>query len=687
MAMNKEMTALLTAWEGPFGGVPPWDKIVPSALVDAMRNAIEQAESEIELIANESEVPDFENTIVALELAGQTLDRLTSIFWVHAANLNLDPMPEIQKQVMPMLAAHRDRVSLNGDLFGRVQHVCEGEEMEHWSKSQRRLVKKHFRELIRSGAKLSSEAKSQLTVINQRLAVLYADFSQHVLNDEQDVTWIENEAELKGIPSKLIKAMKQAADELGSEQPWAVLNTRSMADPILTFADCRALRENVWNKFCSRGDQGNENDNNRIVAEIVRLRADRAALLGYASHAAWAMEQSMAKSPSTAMDLMMGIWPKAVARVHQEVADMQALADELGHGIEIEAWDYRYYAEKVRQAKYDLDFNEITKYLQLDKLVEAMFWCSQKLFGLTFRRTDSIPTFHPEVAVWEVKDASDRPLGVFYLDAYAREGKRSGAWMTSYRRQYCIDEPVLPLISNNSNFIKESSSAPTLISWDDAETLFHEFGHALHGLLSNVQYPSQSGTSVARDYVEFPSQIFEHWLSAPEVLSKFCVHHETGDPIPQVLVTKIRRAATFNQGFSTVEFLASAILDMKLHMVSEIQGDLDPRCFERDTLAELGMPKEVVMRHRLPHFLHLFSDYSYAAGYYSYLWADVLTADAAEAFEACGSFFDQETARRLHEHVLSVGDSIDPEESYRAFRGRDVETDALLRKRGFPVER
>ena len=679
---------LLRPWTGPLGGAPSWTDYKPEDFLPAFKAGIQASEDEFAEIGSVSTTPNFDNTLVAMEKAGQLLERLTSVFWVHAHNLNVGPIPELQKQVMPLLAAHRDRVMQNQELFGRVAHVYNSEELSELSEAQRRLVKDKYLEFIRYGAKLSTEEKVQLTEINQALAKLYADFSQHVLDDEQThVTWIEDITDLGGLPENLIEALRSAAKErtASNKEPdhrFAVLNTRSMVDPFLTYADNRTLRKEVWSKFYARGDNGDENDNNAIIRQMIQLRHQRAKLLGYSSHAHWALEESMAETPEAAMDLMMSIWPKAVARVKEEVADMQSIADELGHDVTIEAWDYRYYAEKVRKQKHDLDFNEVKPYLQLEKLVEAMLWCSTELFGVTYEPTDSIPTFHADVRVWVVSDASAEPVGVFYLDPYAREGKLSGAWMTKYRSQQNINGPVLPLISNNSNFIRAPDDKPTLISWDDAQTLFHEFGHALHGLLSRVQYPSQSGTSVARDYVEFPSQIYEHWLTTPEVLNRFCVHHETGQPIPDELVEKIRNAAQFNQGYSTVEFLSSAILDMKMHL--EGNEDLDPKAFEQQELAELGMPREMVMRHRLPHFLHLFSGDAYSASYYSYLWADALTADAAEAFEKRG-FFDTELAKSLHENVLSKGNTIDPKVGYRTFRGRDVNTDALLRKRGFPI--
>jgi peptidyl-dipeptidase Dcp len=502
------------------------------------------------------------------------------------------------------------------------------------------------------------------------------------------VTWIQDRADLAGLPESVIAAMASAAKERGQDGEgkgkWAVTNTRSSMDPFLTYASNRRLREQVWRNYYNRGDNGDKHDNNSIMAEIVKLRAARAKLLGYPSHAHLRLEPQMAKTPGATMELMMKVWPKAVARVREEVADMQKIADAEGAGITIEPWDYRYYAEKVRKAKYDLDFNEVKPYLQLEKLREGMHWVAGQLFGLQFKQIGDLPVFHPDVSVWEVTDASGKHVGLWYLDPYAREGKRSGAWMTAYRSQENADKPITPIVSNNSNFVPGPPGEPILISWDDATTLFHEFGHAVHGLLSKVTYRSQAGTAVARDYVEFPSQLLEHWLSTPEVLSRFAIHAKTGQPMPEELSQKIKRAQTFNQGFSTVEYLACALVDMKLHLAGDV--DINPDTYERETLAELGMPNEIVMRHRMPHFAHIFSGDSYSAGYYSYLWSDALTADAAEVFQEAGSFYDKKVAKRLHDHILSVGDTIDPADGFRAFRGRDVDTKALLRKRGFPVD-
>jgi peptidyl-dipeptidase Dcp len=460
-----------------------------------------------------------------------------------------------------------------------------------------------------------------------------------------------------------------------------ITNTRSSTDPFLTYSDRRDLRERVWRMFVNRGDAG-ATDNNAIIAEILKLRAERANLLGYPTHAHWRLENAMAGTPEKAMELMEAVWTPAVARVRQEVADMQQMANAEGAGITIEPWDYRYYMEKVRKQRYDLDLNVVKPYMQLDRLREGMFWVAGELFGFNFTPVTNVPVYHPDIKVWEVTDkTSGRHVGLWYFDPYARPGKRSGAWMNAYRSQERFDGPVTTIVSNNSNFVKGAEGEPVLISWDDAKTLFHEFGHALHGLSSNVTYPALSGTAVARDYVEFPSQLLEHWLSTPEVLQRFAVHYQTGQPIPQELVDRIDRTSTFNQGFMTVEYLASALIDMKLHLAGS--ADIDPDAFERETLAALGMPREIVMRHRTPQFGHVFSSDGYSAGYYSYLWSDVITADAAEAFVQGGGYYSPEVARRLRENIFSVGNTIDPAEGYRAFRGRDPQVEALMRKRGF----
>lgn len=681
----KAESDLLKPWSGPYGGVPPWNLVRAEEMVSAMEQAIELATEDVNRIAENSAPATFENTIVAMEKAGKTLTRLVAIFGVHTSNLNVGPMPDIEKVVMPMLTAHEDSVIQNSKLFARIAAVYEGDEFKTLTPIQQRLAEDVYKQFVRQGARLSEGDKERLSKMNARLASLFTNFAQNVLADEAGwVTWVEDEAGLAGLPDSVVSAMAEAAKSKGQAGKWAVTNTRSSMDPVLTYADDRELRKKVWTNYYNRGDNQDEHDNNGIIAEILKLRAVRAKLLGYPTHAHWRLEPQMAKKPEVAMELMMKVWPKAVARVHEEVTDMQEIADAAGAKITIEPWDYRYYAEKVRKEKYDLDFNEVKPYLQMEKLREGMMWASTQLYGFQYKQVYDLPVFHPDVRVWEVMDADGKHVGLWYFDPYAREGKRSGAWMTDYRAQEDIDEPITTIVSNNSNFVKGAEGKPVLISWDDADTMFHEFGHALHGLCSKVQYPSQSGTSVARDYVEFPSQVNEHWLMTPEVLNQFAVHYQTGEPIPAALVAKIKNTSTFNEGFSTVEYLASALVDMKLHLAGDV--DIDPDAFEREALAKLGMPEEIPMRHRTPHFLHLFADDGYSAGYYSYLWSDALTADAAELFEEAGSYYDKTTAKKLHDHIMSVGDTIDPAEGFRRFRGRDVDTSALLRKRGFPVE-
>ncbi len=683
-----ERSVLLNEWSGPYGGVPPWNLVREDEFLSAFTTAIQEADAEIDLIANAQEEATFENTLLAMEGAGKGLNRLSAMFFVYASNLNLGPIGDIEKVVVPKLTEHEDRIYQNAKLFQRITSVYESDAMTNGELdvAERRLVEDRYKTFLRKGAKLNSQEKAQLSQINTRLARLFTDFSQNVLEDENGyVTWVSDESDLKGLPESVVKAMANAAKERDQKGGgWAVTNTRSSMDPFLTYADSRSLRETVWRNYYNRGDNGDEFDNNKIITEILRLRAVRAKLLGYQTHAHWRMEPTMAKDPQAAMDLMLKVWPKAVARVGEEVADMQAIADAEKSNIKIEPWDYRYYAEKVRKEKYDLDFNEVKPYLQLDKLREGMMWASTQLYGLQYSKISGVPVFHPDVTVWEVKDQNGHHVGLWYLDPYARGGKRSGAWMTDYRAQENYRGDIKPIVSNNSNFIGGEEGEPVLISWDDAVTLFHEFGHALHGLVSKVRYPSQSGTNVARDYVEFPSQLNEHWLDTPEVLNRFAVHYKTGEPIPQALLDKIKKASTFNQGFGTVEYLASALIDMKLHLAGDVE--IDPDQFERETLAEMGMPTELPMRHRTPQFMHIFSSDSYSAGYYSYLWSDALTADAAERFSEAGSFYDEEVAKSLHDNVMSIGDTIDPAEGFRRFRGRDVDTTALLRKRGFPID-
>ncbi|HWO12420.1 MAG TPA: M3 family metallopeptidase, partial [Polyangiaceae bacterium] len=585
----------------------------------------------------------------------------------------------------PRLAAFRDEVVQDPKLFERISAVYASPDKSKLSPEQQRLVWRQYTDLVLAGAKLGATEKARLAAVNQRLASLFTAFSQNVLSDEESLAVaLESDADLDGLPESVRTSLAAAAVERKLPGKWVVSNTRSAVEPFLRFSARRDLREKVWRNFVSRGDNGGEHDNNAIISEILELRAERALLLGYPTHAHWRLQDSMAKTPEAALQLMDAVWKPALARVREEVADMQAIVEREGQAFAIAPWDYRYYAEKVRKAKYDLDENEIKPYLQLDKLREGLFWVAGELFDLQFSAVGDVPAYHPDVRVWEVKKRSTgQHVGLWYFDPFARPGKRSGAWMSSYRDQERFRTEVSTIVSNNANFVKPQPGMPTLVSWDDATTLFHEFGHALHGLSSNVSYPSLSGTSVARDYVEFPSQLLEHWLSTPEVLSRFALHHQTGERIPQALVDKIQRASRFNEGFATVEYLATALIDMKLHLAGATK--IDPDAFERQTLEALHMPKEIVMRHRTPQLSHVFAGDSYSAGYYSYLWADTLTSDAYEAFTEAGGPYDAAVAARLRQHVFQVGNTLDPAEAYRAFRGKQPGIAALMRKRGFPV--
>ncbi|MCS6874543.1 MAG: M3 family metallopeptidase [Pyrinomonadaceae bacterium] len=675
---------LLAEWKGDFGGVPPFDRIKVEHFKPALEKAMADALQEIETIANLSEKPTFENTIAALERVDKKFDRVVTIYYVWSSTMNSPEFAKVEAEMNPRLAAFSDKIYQNEALFKRIEAIYNSPEKEKLNDEQRRLVWLYYTNFVRAGAKLSKEQKEELSQINQRLAKAFTQFSQNLLADENEKFLVlKSEEELAGLPQSLRDAAAQAAEKKGIKNAWVILNTRSSIEPFLTYSSRRDLREKAWRMFVSRGDNGDKNDNNSIISEILALRAKRAKLLGYKTHAHWRLENSMAKTPEKAMELMEAVWKPAVKRVQQEVSEMQAIADKEGQKIKIEPWDYRYYAEKVRKAKYDLDENEIKPYLQLEKLREGMFWVAEQLFGFEFKPVN-VPVYHPDVRVWEVRDKrTGKHVGLWYFDPYAREGKRSGAWMNAYRNQDKLDGETTTIVSNNSNFIKGKPGEPVIISWDDARTLFHEFGHALHGLCSKVTYPSLSGTNVPRDYVEFPSQLLEHWLLTPEVLQRFAVHYKTGQPIPKDLVEKIKRASTFNQGFATVEYLAGALVDMKIHLAASETERIDPKAFEKQTLEALGMPKEIVMRHRLPHFAHIFSSDGYSAGYYSYLWSDVITADAYEAFMEAGGLYDKKVVERLVKYIFSVGNTIDPADGYRLFRGRDPKVEALMRKRGF----
>ncbi len=676
---------LLQKWTGPFGGTPPFDVIRVEHFKPALGEAMDAYRREVDAIVKNHDEPTFENTIAAYEDAGRTFGDVSTLFDIWSSSVNDKSFQAVEREMAPVLSNFSDELKQNEALFKRIETVYHSPEKAKLTEEQQRVCWLHYTSFVRAGAKVDHADKARVKKINERLASLYTEFSQNLLGDEENyATVLESEADLAGLPDSTRAGAAATAESKGHKGKWMLTNTRSSMEPFLTFSSRRDLREKVWKNYVSRGDNGDGRDNNKRVAEILKLRAERAKLLGFATHAHWRLEDAMAKTPERAMKLMEAVWPAAILRVHEEVKDMQAVANKEHEKIKIAPWDYRYYAEKVRKAKYDLDQNEIKPYLQLDKLREGLFFVAGELFGFEFVKATGIPVFHPDMSVFEVKDkATGRHIGLWFFDPYARDGKHSGAWMNAYRDQERFKGDVTTIVSNNANFVKGKPGEPILISWDDARTLFHEFGHALHGLSSNVNYRSVSGTSVARDYVEFPSQLLEHWLDTKEVLSRFALHYQTGKPIPEAIVAKIRKAATFNEGFATVEYLSAALIDMKLHLAGD--QSIDPAAFERTTLKALGMPDEIVMRHRTAQFGHVFSGDGYAAGYYSYLWADTLTADAFEAFMEGKGPYDRSVAERLRRHVFSVGNTIDPADGYRAFRGKDAGLEPLMRKRGFPV--
>ena len=675
---------LLADWTGPYGGVPPFGEIKPDMFPAAFQAGIDENRAEIAAIADNPAPPTFANTIVAQEDAGRALNRAQTIWGVYVSTLNTKDVQAIDRDWQPRFAAFGDEIVQNARLFARIEAVYNSPAKAKLTPEQQRLVWLYHTNFARQGARLPPGDKKTLADYNQRLATLYTKFDQNELSDEETYRLVlESADDLKGLPGSVVDGYAAAAQEKGMPGKWAVANTRSAMEPFLTFSDRRDLREKGWRMWIRRGDNGDAHDNNAICAEILIIRARKAKLLGYPTFAHWRLENAMAKTPENAMKLMLQVWPAAVARVREEVADMQAVADKDGAGITIEPWDYRYYAEKVRKARYDLDESQIKPYMQMEKLREGVHWASNKLYGFTWTQVHDVPTALPDIRVFKVTRKDGSLVGIWYFDPYARDGKRSGAWMNEYRSQERFEKPVTPIVSNNTNFVKAKPGDPILVSWDDGITMFHEFGHAIHGLNSNVNYPSLAGTAVARDFVEFPSQLNENWLRTPEVLKQFALHYQTGEPIPDALVAKIDKANTFNQGFSTVEYLASAIVDMKLHLAGET--DIDTKAFEKSCLAEIGMPREIVMRHRIPQFGHVFSGDGYAAGYYSYLWSEVLDHDAYQAFVEEGGPYNPVTAKRYHDTILQRGNTIDPAQAWRNFRGRDPDPKGYFLYKGFPL--
>jgi peptidyl-dipeptidase Dcp len=672
---------LLKPWTGPFGA-PPFDRLKPSHFGQAFEIALGLAQAETGAIAADPKPPSFENTIEALEKSRRELTRICSVFFNLARADTNGELEAIEREIAPKLARHRSEIYLNGALFRRVDALYSRRGELGLNAEQARVLERYHIAFVRNGGGLPEEAKARLAAIAERLATLATKFGQNVLADEKAYLLVlAAKDDLAGLPASLVSAAARTAADRGLPGKHGITLSRSSVAPFLQFSARRDLREKAFRAWAQRGESGGLTDNRAIASEMVRLRTERARLLGFASFAHFRLADTMAKTPQAALDLLHSVWAPAHARALREEAALQAIAAGEGGNFHIAPWDWRYYAEKRRKAEFDLDEAEIKPYLPLDKMIEAAFFSANRLFGLSFRERDDVPLYHLDARCWTVTGRDGQEIALFIGDYFARSSKRSGAWMSYFREQQKLDGEVRPIVVNVLNFAKASEGQACLLSFDDARTLFHEFGHALHGMLSDVTYPLISGTNVAHDFVEFPSQLYEHWLEQPEVLRRFALHHETNEPMPEALLQSLLAARQFNQGFATVEYTASALVDLALHLVSGADA-IDIVGFENKQLDKLGMPASITMRHRTPHFQHVFSGESYAAGYYSYLWSEVLDADGFEAFEERGDIFDPMVAKKLHDNIYSSGFTRDPDEAYKAFRGRAAKPGALLRKRG-----
>ncbi|QRM29294.1 M3 family metallopeptidase [Microvirga sp. VF16] len=672
---------LLTQWTAPFG-LPPFESIAPEHYKPAFDKALAEQQAQIAAIADDAEAPTFANTIEALETSGQTLKKVGGVFFNLAGSHTNDAIQAVEREMAPILAKHRNSIFMNETLYKRVAALYDRRDSLGLSPEQARVLDRYNTIFERAGAKLGPDEKKRLAAITERLASLGTQFSQNVLADEKSFQLVLNgEADLEGLPSFLREAAAQAAEERGLKGKHVITLSRSSIEPFLQFSKRRDLREQAFKAWAARGDNGNATDNKAIIAETAALRAERAKLLGYETFADFKLADTMAKNPDNVQKLLNDVWAPAITRAKDERYDLQAQAQSIGDNIVIEPWDWRYYADQVRMARHNLDEAMIKPYFQLDRIIEASFETAQRLFGLSFEELTDFPRYHPDIRAWQVKDAQGNPVGTFIGDYFARPSKRSGAWMSAFRSQEKLTGDIRPIIVNVMNFSKGAAGEPSLLSFDDARTLFHEFGHGLHGLLSNVTYPLLAGTAVSTDFVELPSQLYEHWLSQPDILRRYATHYRTGEPIPEALLERLMAARNFNQGFATVEYLSSAFVDLALHRRKDLSS-LDVSAFEKETLQAIGMPREIIMRHRTPHFTHVFSGDGYSSGYYSYLWSEVLDADAFTAFEETGDAFNKDMADKLKHFIYSAGNLRDPAEAYTAFRGRLPTADALLAKRG-----
>lgn len=684
MTVAPDLNSAIFTWDGEHG-LPQFGKVRDEDFKAAFDWALSAHEREIDAIAGNPEAPTFANTITALEIAGDELSRVSALFWNKAGADTNDAIQHLEREISPLMSRHYSKIGQNEALFKRIDALWESKGTLGLTLEENRVLERHWKGFVKSGAKLPRDQQQRLAEINERLASLGANFGQNVLADEKEwALYLTSEDELAGLPDFLRDAMTGAAANRGESGKFAVTLSRSIIEPFLTFSENRALREEAFKAWTARGEHDGPTDNRRIVAETLELRDEKAKLLGYANYAALKLDNTMAKTAQHVDDLLMKVWERARLRAFEEEADLAKLIADEGKNHAVEPWDWRHYAEKLRSQKFNFSEGELKPYLQLEKIIEACFAVATRLFAIKAVRRTDIPGYHPDVRVFEIRDFSDKLVALFLGDYFARPSKRSGAWMSSLQSQHRLPlkngmNGEIPIIYNVCNFAKPAEGKPALLSLDDARTLFHEFGHALHGMLSNVTYPTVSGTGVSRDFVELPSQLYEHWLTVPEVLTQYAVHFETGEPMPEALLEKVLAARTFNSGFMTVEFTSSALVDMAFHTRAPTE---DPMVVQREVLAGIGMPTSIVMRHATPHFSHVFSGDGYSAGYYSYMWSEVLDADAFDAFMETGDAFDPGMARKLKDHVYSVGGSIDPEDAYKGFRGKLPSPDAMLRKKG-----
>lgn len=670
----------LTAWNGPLG-LPAFDTLSDDQFAPVFDAALAAHATEIEAVATDARPATIANTLDALELSGEALDRVSAIFWLRAGAHTNPAIQALERDIAPKMSRYYSALYMNEALFARIDALHAQRETLGLDPETKRVLEKTWKRFVKAGARLEPADKERLAAINERLASLGAQFGQNVLADEAGwALFLDDGDDLSGLPDFLRDAMAEAAESRDQPGRFAVTLSRSIIEPFLTFSARRDLREKAFEAFTRRGANGGETDNAAVVRETLDLRAEKARLLGYENYAALKLDDTMAKNPAAVLALLEPVWEKARARAGEDRAELQRIAASNGSNEPIAAADWRYWQEKLRAEKYAFDEAELKPYLQLERVIDACFDVATRLFGLTFEERKGVPAWHEDVRVFEVRDADGAHRAVFLADYFNRPSKRSGAWMSSLQGGYQLGGGSTPIVYNVMNFAKPPKGQTALLSMDDARTLFHEFGHALHGMLTEVNRPSVAGTAVSRDFVELPSQLYEHWLTVPEILRKHAVHYRTGEPMPQALLDKMLAARTFNAGFATVEFTASALVDMAFHARPE--SPADPLAFEKETLAALDMPAEIAMRHATPHFLHVFSGDGYSAGYYSYMWSEVLDADAFSAFEETGNVFDGETADKLKRFIYAAGGSKDPEELYIAFRGKMPSADAMIEKRG-----